>query len=89
MDFPERCVNAAWNRRTLLKSAVAMSATVGSIKSAIEASEPRDGSPYSLRQPDPETSHRFPWPGSFASNAEGVMNIRSEKYSCRTISNYL
>ena len=59
MDFPERCVNAAWNRRTLLKSAVAMSATVGSIKSAIEASEPRDGSPYSLRQPDPETSHRF------------------------------
>jgi hypothetical protein len=38
MDFPERRVHVTWNRRTQLKSAMATSATVGSIKSAIAAS---------------------------------------------------
>jgi hypothetical protein len=59
MDFPECLVNATWNRQTLLKSAMAMSATVGSIKSGIKASEPRDGSPYSLAQPDQKRAIDF------------------------------
>jgi hypothetical protein len=89
MDFTERRVNATWNRRTLLKSATAMSAAVGSIKSGIEASESRDGVPIHSASPIQKRAIDFLWPGSFASNAEGVMNICSEKYSCRTISNYL
>src|ERR1700733_2993037 len=37
MDFAERRANTTWNRRTLLKSTIAIGAAVGSIKDAIAA----------------------------------------------------